>query len=240
MPHARVCNFREPNPMAHLLRLCYITDRRAFAPQQPFGKLRAASEVGPLLSRITEAARAGVELIQIREKDLGTRELVALTRAALEAASGTAARVVVNDRLDVALALGAGGVHLARESLPARVVRPMVPAGFLIGVSCHALDEALEAESSLADYILLGPIFPTPSKLRYGTPLGLETLAKVSKLVKIPVLALGGITVERVSECVAAGAAGIAGISVFQDGASLEERVRELRGSLSLFNTPSY
>ncbi len=215
--------------MAHPLRLCYITDRRALAPQPPFGKLRAVSEVEPLLSRIAEAAWAGVELIQIREKDLGTRELVELTRGALEAARGTAARVVVNDRLDVALALGAGGVHLARESLPARVVRRMVPEGFLIGVSCHSLDEALEAESSHADYILLGPIFPAPSKLRYGPPLGLETLRTVATHVTIPVLALGGMTVEKVSECLAAGASGVAGISVFQNCASLEERVRQLR-----------
>lgn len=201
--------------MAHPLRLCYITDRRALAPQ-------------PLIPQIAEAARAGVELIQIREKDLGTRELVELTRAALEAAGGTAARVVVNDRLDVALALGAGGIHLARESLPARVVRQMVPEGFLIGVSCHSLEEALEAESSHADYILLGPIFPTPSKLRYGPPLGLETLRTVATRVTIPILALGGMNVEHVSECLAAGASGVAGISVFQNCASLEERVREL------------
>jgi thiamine-phosphate pyrophosphorylase len=202
--------------MAHPLRLCYITDRRSLEPR-------------PLVPRIAGAARAGVDLIQIREKDLGTRELAELVRSAVDAARSTGTRVVVNDRLDVALALGAEGVHLGVQSLPARAVRRSVPVDFLVGVSCHSLQEALDAESSRADYIVLGPIYPTSSKLRYGPPLGVETLATVSRRVKIPVLALGGVTVERVSECLAAGAAGVAGISVFQDCGSVEERVRELR-----------
>lgn len=197
-------------------RLCYITDRRALAPQ-------------PLLPRIAEAAHSGVELVQVREKDLSTRELLELTRAALEAARGSATRVVVNDRLDLALALGAAGVHLGRASLPAREARRIAPENFLVGVSCHSLKEALEAESSGASYILLGPIFPSPSKLRYGPPLGIEKLREVTARVKIPVLALGGITLERVKSCLKAGAAGIAGISIFQTCPSLEDRVRELR-----------
>lgn len=197
-------------------RLCYITDRRALAPQ-------------PLSARIAEAARAAVDLVQLREKDLSTRELLELTRAALESARGTATRVVVNDRLDVAMALGAAGVHLGRASLPAREARRIAPENFLVSVSCHSLQEALEAESARADYMLLGPIFPTPSKLRYGPPLGIEKLREVTARVKIPVLALGGMTVERIKSCLEAGAAGIAGISIFQTCPSLEDRVRELR-----------
>jgi thiamine-phosphate pyrophosphorylase len=208
--------------MAAPLRLCYITDRRALAPQ-------------PLLARIAAAARAGVDLVQVREKDLPTRELLDLTRAALECAHHSAVRVVVNDRLDVALALGAAGVHLTTTSIPARVVRGVCPGNFLVGVSCHSLEEAIEAESSAADYILLGPIFPTPSKLPYGPPLGLGKLGEVTKRVKIPVLALGGITVERVKECLAAGASGIAGISIFQNCSSLEELVHTL---LTQFSPP--
>lgn len=199
-------------------QLCYITDRAALAPRE-------------LLSRVAEAARSRIDLIQIREKDLPTRALGDLVSRALAslAGVGTPTRLVVNDRLDVALALGAHGVHLGTRSLPARAVRRIVPAEFLVGVSCHSLDEAREAEAAGADYLLLGPIFETPSKLPYGPPLGLDALKKVTAQCQVPVLALGGITVERVRACLDAGAAGIAGISLFQNCASLDDRVRELR-----------
>lgn len=198
------------------LRLCYITDRRALAPAS-------------LVARIGEAARAEVDMVQIREKDLAVRELAELVSAALEAVRGTTTQVVVNDRLDVALALGAAGVHLGQQSLPGAATRRIAPPGFLMGVSCHSLEEALEAEAARADYILLGPIFPTPSKLRYGPPLGLEKLREVCRRVRIPVLALGGMTVERVKPCLQAGAHGVAGISLFQNAPSVEEVVRQLR-----------
>jgi thiamine-phosphate pyrophosphorylase len=198
------------------LQLCYITDRLA---------LRAK----PLLPLIKEAVRAGVDLIQIREKDLAVRPLVELVRAAVECARGTATRVVVNDRLDVALGLGACGVHLGTRSVPVQAVRCWVPDDSLIGVSCHSLAEALAAEAAGADYILLGPIFATPSKLAYGLPLGLDKLREVAAQVRIPLLALGGIDVQSVTPCLAAGATGIAGISIFQNSDSLQARVRELR-----------
>jgi len=202
--------------MTAALHLCYITDRRALEPR-------------PLLPRIFEAIRAGVDLIQIREKDLATRELMALVKSAIDGARGTQARIVVNDRLDVALALGAAGVHLGTQSMPARAARACVPPDFLVGVSCHSVQDTLEAEAAGADYVVLGPIFPTASKLAYGAPLGLATLQEAASRVRTPILALGGITVERVKACLEAGATGIAGISVFQDCDSLEERVRELR-----------
>src|SRR5271167_4130335 len=135
--------------MTSRLRLCYITDRLALG-------------ANPLLPLIREAVHAGVDLVQIREKDLAARPLVELVRAAVEGARGTATRVVVNDRLDMALALGASGVHLGTQSVPAQAVRRLVPDDFLIGVSCHSLEEALAAESAGADYIVLGPIFATP------------------------------------------------------------------------------
>jgi thiamine-phosphate pyrophosphorylase len=202
--------------MARAIKLCYITDRHALEPK-------------PLLPRIVDAVAAGIDLIQIREKDLATRELISLVSAAVERARGTNTRIVVNDRLDVALALGAAGVHLGTRSLPAQAVRACVPAEFLVGVSCHSLGEALEARAAGADYLVLGPIFPTPSKLSFGPPLGLATLQQVANQVKIPILALGGISVERAKPCLAAGATGIAGISIFQDCDSLENRMRELR-----------
>ena len=200
--------------------LCYITDRRSLPGT-------------PLIDLIRQAADAGVDLIQVREKDLGTRPLVDLVESAVAAARSTPTRIVVNDRLDVALALGAAGVHLGRQSIPVKAVREAIARlarpDFLIGVSCHSLEEALEAESSGASYIVLGPIFATPSKVQYGPPLGLEKLREVAARVRTPVLALGGITVERVEPCLQAGASGIAGISLFQTAPSLTERVRELR-----------
>jgi thiamine-phosphate pyrophosphorylase len=202
--------------MLYALELCYITDRRALEPK-------------PLLPWIQEAIRVGVDLVQIREKDLETRDLLELVKAAVDAVQGTATRLVVNDRLDVALAAGAAGVHLGAQSLPAHVVRDMVPRDFLVGVSCHSLAETLSAESAGADYVLLGPIFATASKLPYGPPLGLAKLREIAAQVKVPILALGGITVDRVRCCLEAGATGIAGISVFQNCGLLEERVQQLR-----------
>ena len=206
--------------MTSSLRLCYITDRLALGAK-------------PLLPLIQEVVRAGVDLIQIREKDLATRPLVEMVRATVECARGTATRVVVNDRLDVALALGAHGVHLGTQSVPAQAVRRWVPDDFLIGASCHSLQEAVAAESGGADYIVLGPIFATPSKLAYGPPLGLGKLREVGARVHIPLLALGGINLQCVKPCLCAGATGIAGISVFQNSDSLQARVQELRAEFT-------
>ena len=199
--------------------LCYITDRR---------QLRSVS----LPAVIRETVRAGVDIVQVREKDLTSRELIALVEEALSATREPGmggARVVVNDRVDVALAGGADGAHLAAHSMPVQVVRRFVPRAFVIGVSCHSLGEAMAAESGGADYLVLGPVFETPSKLGYGPPLGLEKLRNVTSRIRIPVLALGGITVDRIRPCLEAGASGIAGIRIFQDCESVQERVRELR-----------
>jgi thiamine-phosphate pyrophosphorylase len=170
--------------------------------------------------------------VQVREKDLTSRELIVLVEEAVRATKEPGmggARVVVNDRVDVALAAGADGAHLAAHSMPAQVVRRFVPRAFVIGVSCHSLDEAIAAESGGADYLVLGPVFETPSKLGYGPPLGLAKLRDVTSRIRIPVLALGGITVDRVRSCLEAGASGIAGIRLFQDCESIQERLRELR-----------
>lgn len=158
---------------------------------------------------MARAAAAGVHLIQIREKDLGGAQLETVVREAVSAGGG-AARVLVNDRLDVALAAGAGGVHLGEASLPvervARWVREEVLREFLVGASCHSLESALRAESEGADYIFFGPIFETPSKRAYGPPQGLERLGEVCRRVRIPVLAIGGITLDNAAACLASGA----------------------------------
>ena len=182
----------------------YITDRHA------------AGGTEALLTCVARARESGVDWIQVREKDLPARELCTLTRRIVELAGPRGPRVLVNDRADIALACGAHGVHLRAGSVAPTVLRPVVPTGFLIGVSTHALDEALAAEREGADFAVFGPVFATPSKAAYGGPQGLERLAQIARAVKVPVLALGGITLDNAEECRAAGAAGIAGIRLFQ------------------------
>ena len=201
-------------------RLCYITDRKQF------GSFAGFSEF------LMKAAKANIDLIQIREKDLDARTLLALMSAAMGAAKDCVARIVLNDRMDVATAAAAAGVHLGNQTLPASVVRRIAPSGFLVGVSCHSMAEVANAEAAGADYVLLGPIFETPSKLIYGPPLGLPVLEAVAHRTKLPVLALGGITVPRIQACVRAGAVGIAGIRIFQECDSIELRIGELRAEL--------
>ena len=197
--------------------LHFITDRN----QVPSGTIENV---------VMRAIDAGVDWVQIREKDLTARRLLAVTQAAVEHARAAGrTRIVVNDRLDVALAAHAQGVHLGTRSLGPQVVRRLAPPGFVVGASCHSLPEAQAAEAAGADYILLGPIFATPSKLQYGSPLGLAALREVTSQVSIPVMALGGITLDRVAACRANGAAGIAAIRLFQDSLSLDELVRDLR-----------
>ena len=143
--------------------------------------LRTARKSNPhtLDACIARAIAAGVDWVQIREKDLPARRLLALTEAAVRPARREGrTRVMVNDRLDVALAAQAHGVHLGTRSMPADLVRRLAPRDFVVGVSCHSLEEALAAQAAGADYILLGPIFATPSKLRYGPPLGSPSCAK--------------------------------------------------------------
>jgi len=196
----------------------------------------ALADPPALAAVIRGAAQAGADWIQIREKDLDARPLAELVRSALAETRETGARILVNDRLDVALAAGAAGVHLGGASLPAEIVAEWRRAAhrklFLIGVSCHSPDAALAAERGGADYVFFGPVFATPSKAAFGPPQGIERLREVCRAVKIPVLAIGGITAENAGRCLEAGAAGIAAIRLFQDSTEVAAAVLHLRQGL--------
>ena len=216
------------------LLLCYGTDRRGLSG---IDSLEAQETVG---QKIATAAAAGVDWLQIREKDLSARDCGLLTRKALQLAARSPAgnarptRVLVNDRLDVALSEHVGGVHLGETSLPLPEAKRLVKAqaqrlDFLIGISCHSLEAARSAGSGGADYLFFGPIFPTPSKAAFGAPHGLERLGEVCRAVSIPVLAIGGITLANASACLAAGASGIAAIRLFQEARDMTSLVQSLR-----------
>ena len=217
--------------------LCYVTDRHSLPVAN------SANSIEALTQKIAEVAAAGIDWVQIREKDLPARELASLTRQALAIGKKTSAkrssstRVLVNDRLDVALAERAHGVHLGESSLlVAEAKRLIVPTvhkqavdeTLLVGVSTHSIEAAQAAEQDGADYLFFGPIFPTPSKQQFGPPQGTRSLQQVCGTVSIPVLAIGGITLDNAASCIHAGAAGIAAIRLFQDAPDPVVTVRRL------------
>ena len=166
-----------------------------------------------LVAVVGECLAAGLPAVQVREKDLGAGDLAFLCRRLLGPVRDTGAALIVNDRVDVALAVGADAVQRTSASLPVDDIRAIAGERLRIGASVHSLEEAVEAELKGADWVTFGPIYETPSKRPFGPPQGLERLATVSRGLRIPVVAIGGITPERVEEVLAAGARGVAVIS---------------------------
>jgi thiamine-phosphate pyrophosphorylase len=175
-----------------------------------------APEFAQILNQISAAAAAGIDLIQIREKQMTARVLFELAAEAAKLTRGTNTRLLVNDRADIASAACADGVHLTTQSLDAAIVRKTFGDNFLIGASTHSLPEATSARDHGADFAVFGPVFETKSKLQFGSPMGLDKLSRVARELRgFPVLALGGVTIANAANCLDVGASGIAGISLF-------------------------
>ena len=189
--------------------ICLVTDRRRLSPGAG-----AAESCDRLVRLVAAAARAGIDMVQVREPDLTARDLESLAERCVDAARGV--RVLVNDRVDVALASGASGVHLRSDSVEGTTARAAASPGFVIGRSVHGLDEAVAASRSGAlDYLIFGSIFSTASKPAGHAPAGLEALSRMCAAVPIPVLAIGGVTLERAPDVARTGAAGVAAIGLF-------------------------
>lgn len=181
-------------------RLYLITDRH-----QTCG--RALPEV------VRQALDGGVRAVQLREKDLSSAELFHLAVQLRRLTSEYDARLIINDRLDIAQAVAADGVHIGAGSLPVTTVRRILGPDRIVGYSAHAIDEALLAQTDGADFVTFGPLYHTPSKAHLGLPCGVKVLADTVRALKIPVIALGGIKPENIAGALSSGAHGIALIS---------------------------
>ncbi|MBI4843833.1 MAG: thiamine phosphate synthase [Nitrospirae bacterium] len=197
-------------------RLYLITDRKLIADRYL------------LTAAVRQALIGGVKAVQLREKDLETRELLKLAYKMRELTVKYDAKLFINDRFDIALAVGADGVHLTQNSITADAVRKAVKNKLLIGVSTHSLKEAKEAEKAGADLITFGPVYKTPSKLKYGKPLGIDVLKDVSRKINIPVFALGGVKSENIDAVKKSGAYGVAMISEILCADDIKAKTREI------------
>ena len=182
---------------------------------------------------VRAALRAGVRAVQLREKDLPTRSLLALARELTELAKTYEAKVLVNDRADVCLAAGSAGVQLPAAGLPAAASRRLLGPDRVIGVSAHSADDAVRAEADGADFIVLGPIFETPSKRAFGPPIGLGELERARIRCRVPLFAIGSITQHRVRDVLKAGARGVAVVGSVMAAEDVERAVRELLSALA-------
>lgn len=204
-------------------RIYLITDRKHLYGRNIFRPYEHG-----LITAVEKALKGGVKAVQLREKDLDTRNLLKLAYKMRTLTNKYQAKLFINDRFDIALAVGADGVHLTQNSIPVHAVRDTVKKKLMIGVSTHSLKEAKEAEKGGADFITLGPVYSTPSKMKYGDPVGLDTLRKVSSRIKVPVFALGGVKGHKISDVREAGAYGVAMISEIFEADDIQGKTKEL------------
>jgi thiamine-phosphate pyrophosphorylase len=204
-------------------KLYLITDRKQLKETSHF-----SLHTSHLLTTVRLALKGGVKAVQLREKDLNTRELLKLAYKMRALTNKYKAKLFINDRFDIALAVGADGVHLTQNSIPVYAVRDTVKKKLMIGVSTHSLKEAKEAEKGGADFITFGPVYRTPSKLKYGEPLGLDTLRKVCGRTTIPVFAIGGIKGDKINDVMEEGAFGVAMISEILGAADIKNKAGEI------------
>lgn len=205
--------------------LYLITSGNTTAKTTPQSK-----EFHQLLIQIEAAVAAGIDLVQIREKELSEKTLFDLAKQAAVATKSSATRLLVNERADIAIAAGADGVHLTSHSIPVDVVRRTFGVELLIGASTHSRAEVTKAQKGGADFVVLGPIFETESKKQFGPPLGLRELEAATSLHSaFPVIAIGGINPRNAGNCFAAKASGVAGIGMFDDSGNLSSVVADLR-----------
>jgi thiamine-phosphate pyrophosphorylase len=188
----------------------------------------------PLVPLLQRVLKAGVSAVQLRERDLSAKELVKLAREVQAVMASRRSQLFINDRIDVALTLEGVGVHLRSNSLPVSVARQLLGAQRLLGISVHAVEEAVQVESQGVDYIVLGPIYETPTKQMFGPPLGIQTLEKACRLVRIPIIGIGGVTAARVREMRYAGAFGVAVITAVLGAVNVESASRELLDAVTL------
>lgn len=192
---------------------------------------RKQSHPRPLTETVEQACRAGIKAVQLREKDLGGRALFALAGALREITRRWEAKLFINDRTDVALAVGADGVHCRETGIsPANIKN--LQSSLVVGSSVHSIEASRRAEKEGADFLLFGPVFYTASKAKYGAPQGIEALQEVVEAAAVPVFAVGGITPERAPQCRSAGAYGVAGISSVMAADSVEQQVNRWRSIL--------
>jgi thiamine-phosphate pyrophosphorylase len=181
-----------------------------------------------LAQRVEEAFDAGIEFVQLREKDLPARQLSEIVSTLVRRPGKKKTRLIVNERLDVARACGADGVHLPSDGPPMSLVRGVVEKDWIAGISCHNREELEAAARGGADYALLGPVFETPSKPG-ARVLGVAAFGDLCRAASVPVFALGGVDLANARQCIRAGAQGIAGIRLFQEARSIREICESLR-----------
>jgi thiamine-phosphate pyrophosphorylase len=191
--------------------LYLITDRKLF------------TDHSSLFTALEEALRGGLKAVQLREKDFGARDLLVMAQKMRKLTKTYQARLFINDRVDIALAVEADGVHLGIESIPAHAVKKTFKDRLIIGVSTHSHDEAVEAEKGGADFVTLGPVYHTSSKMKYGEPIGIGLLKSIKEKVSIPVFGIGGIKIDKVGEVKDAGADGVALISAILTAKNIRE-----------------